>query len=151
MKKDGPPISSGYRYGGRAAFQAYLPASALSPKIDMEAGETLAAFIDYHGRARGIGQLAPETQGVSEERAAVLERIQELQEAKPDQRRITFLDTPERKIELVPWKYGFFLVERNRSLNITRVSRSYGNSAQAKYAYRNGILWQKTFPLKEEV
>jgi hypothetical protein len=160
VPKDGPPISSGYRFGGRAAFESWLPPSALTSKIsrrqanippdpDEKPGENLAAFNDYYGRVKGIGQPAPETQGVSPGRAAVIQKIQELQQQEPNYRRVTLLDTPQRKIELAPWQYGVFLVEKNKSLNLIRVSRSYRNSAQAKQAYRSGIFWMKTFDLKE--
>jgi hypothetical protein len=91
VSKDGPPISSGYRFGGRAAFQSWLPASALSSKIsrrqaniplnpDERPGENLAAFNDYYGRAKSIGQPTPDAEGISPERAAVLQKIERLKQ-----------------------------------------------------------------------
>jgi hypothetical protein len=91
VSKDGPPISSGYRFGGRAAFQSWLPATALTSKIsrrqaniplnsDERPAENLASFNDYYGRAKSIGQPTPSTQGISLERAAVLQKIERLKE-----------------------------------------------------------------------
>ena len=80
MSKDGPPSSSGYRFGGLEAFRSGLPPKAANPRprtdADLEAGENLAAFTDYFGRVGSIGQPLPSTQGISPERAAVFQKIQ---------------------------------------------------------------------------
>jgi hypothetical protein len=143
MAKDGPPISSGYRFGGGAAFQSWLPSSAISPRTDLKNGETLAAFNDYYGRAKGIGQSVPETQGVSPQRAAVLQKIQQLKEEKPSQRRVTLEDTPGRKLELVHDGRYFYFVEKDKRRDTVRVSHLYGSRGRAMQAYCGWIWWYR--------
>ncbi len=83
MAKDGPPSSgTGYRFGGLEAFRSGLPPKAANTRgprtsSELEAGENLAAFNDYFGRAKSIGQPLPRAQGVSPERTAVLQKIEQ--------------------------------------------------------------------------
>jgi hypothetical protein len=83
MPKDGPPSSSsGYRFGGLAAFRSGLPPKAATPRgprtdAELKAGESLADFTDYFGRTKSIGQPSPKAQRISPERAANLQKAQE--------------------------------------------------------------------------
>lgn len=88
MAKDGPPSSStGYRYGGRAAFESGLPSSTIKPRKDPEARQALADFSAYPSRVKSIGTPLPTTKGVSPHRARALSRATDLAsmraEAKP--------------------------------------------------------------------
>jgi hypothetical protein len=82
VAKDGPPSSSGYRFGGLETFRSGLPPKAANPRgprtsSELEAGENLAAFNNYFGRAKSIGQPLPRAQGVSPERAVVLQKLEQ--------------------------------------------------------------------------
>src|SRR6266849_2572949 len=83
MSKDGPAISGGFRFGYIEAIRAGLPPKATNPRspttADLRAGQTLADFAAYPQRAKSIGKSVPKTLGLSEGRAAALQKIQELE------------------------------------------------------------------------
>jgi hypothetical protein len=80
-KRSDGPVSGGYRYGSLSAYRANLPAKAINPrgpvtKWNAPARKALADFAAYPARAKSIGKLLPPTKGISEERAAVVRRIE---------------------------------------------------------------------------
>src|SRR6202035_5826351 len=106
MSKDGPPISSGYRYGTLNAFRANLPAEALKPRgvvteADARARQNLSDFAAYPARAKSIGKPLPVPQGVSPRRAAVLNRIAELAEQENALRSVTISEGDRYILKLV--------------------------------------------------
>jgi hypothetical protein len=149
MSKDGPPISSGYRYGTLNAFRANLSAEALKPRgvvteADARARQNLSDFAAYPARAKSIGKPLPVPQGVSPRRAAVLNRIAELAEQENALRSVTISEGDRYILKLVfggsSKSYRFY--EEDLALGMNRYSLPYGSRDQAKLYYRlDRIRW----------
>lgn len=140
MSKDGPPISSGYRYGGAEALRTGLPttATALRSKLtegELVARQTLVKFAAYPERTKSIGKPLPTTVGVSRRRAASLQRIEELEQEERTDRAVTLVQSGDLKIK---WVYAG--ARKNRlleedSAGVSRISITYADKDRALLAY----------------
>jgi hypothetical protein len=154
MSKDGPPISSGYRYGSFEAFRTGLPARAMALRSkptegELKARQTLVNFAAYPERAKSIGKPLPVTVGISKRRAATLRRIEELEQVERADRSVTLLEMENLKIK---WVFGgahkYRLIEENLALGIARVSITYGNKERALYVWHSGrVRWIDKYSL----
>jgi len=150
MSKDGPPISSGYRHGGLAAFRTGLPASATAlpsrpSEGELQARQTLAQFANYPERAKSLGKPVPTTKGMSRGRAASLQRIEELKLEESVDRSVTISESAGLKT-----KWVFAGANKNRlvqedAAGIFRISITYGSKDRAVFVFEHGrVLWCRT-------
>jgi hypothetical protein len=147
---DGPP-SGGRRYGGLSALRANLPPAAANPRgivtdENVRKRQALADFAAYPERAKSIGKPLPETQGVSQRRAAILKKIQESND-QPAERSVTLRRGKFHKLKLVfdstSKRYRF--VREDTLLGCAQHSLSYGSRDQAMLYYRlDMIRWTNT-------
>lgn len=147
MSKDGPPISSGYRYGGVEALRTGLPTSATAlrskPREDeLAARRTLETFAAYPERAKSIGKPLPATVGVSKRRAAALQRIEELEQEGRADRTVTLKQEGDLKTK---WVYAGAhknrLIEED-SAGISRISITYSDKYRATVVlFSDRVRW----------
>ena len=149
-KHDGPALSgTGYRYGGEAAFQSWLPSRAIKPgRTDSESAENLAAFKNYPGRAKSIGLALPRTQGASPNRAAALQRIQNLEQE--DYQSIALKKAGEDSLVMYfsGNKYLFVMeVEGTRYISKIHQGRERAMSANSRRIYQWRRQERRSLPL----
>lgn len=154
MSKDGPPISSGYRYGGREALRTGLPTSATAlrskpPEGDLEARLNLAKFANYPERTNSIGKPLPTTVGISEGQAACLRRIEELKQKERADMSVTIAEDGGLKIK---WVFGgthkYRLLEEDLVLGVARVSMTYPDKERAFDFWQRGrVRWIDKYSL----
>jgi hypothetical protein len=151
MSKDGPPVSSGYRYGGIEALRTGLPPSATTlgskpSEGELEARQTLVKFAAYPERAKSIGKPLPTTVGVSKRQAAALQRIEELEQEGRADRTVTLKESGDLKTK---WVYAG--VHKNRlieedSAGISRISITYSDKYHAAIAlFSDRIRWMNRY------
>jgi hypothetical protein len=154
MSKDGPPISSGYRYGRLEAFRTGLPATAAAlhskpTEGELKARQTLVKFAAYPERTKSIGKPLPATVGISKRRAASLRRIEELEQEERVDRAVTLLETQSLRIK---WVFGgahkYRLIEENLAQGVARVSITYGSKERALFVWDLGrVIWIDKYSL----
>jgi hypothetical protein len=143
-KKDGPPTSSsGYRFGPLEAFRSGLPprvAKARGPRTEaeLEAGESLAKFNDYFGRARSIGQPLAPAQAISPERAASLEKMQSSSEERHFTHVATLKQVSDAKTRLFHDGQFYMFVEEHPHRYLK--SLLYGSRPRAMQVYHWGRI-----------
>lgn len=154
MPKDGPPISSGYRYGGLEALRTGLPASATTLRSkpaegELEARQTLDKFAAYPERAKSIGKPLPATVGISKRRAASLRRIEELEKEERADRSVTLSEADDLRIKWVfRGAHKDRLVEEDLVRGVVRVSIIYGSRERAFDAWHLGrVTWIDKYSL----
>jgi hypothetical protein len=154
MPKDGPPISSGYRYGGREAVRTGLPASATALRSkpaegELEARQTLVKFASYPERAKSIGKPLPATVGISKRRAASLRRIEELEQEERADRSVTLWEVDDLKIKWVfRGAHKDRLLEEDSVQGVVRVSITYGSKERAFHVWHLGrVTWIDKYSL----
>ena len=155
MAKDGPPISSGLRFGGLNALRAKLPQKALNPRgvvteTDARARRALADFAAYPDRTKSIGQPAPVPLGISGQRATVLKKIRELECQSANRKLFAVEGSNERKL----WLFldtdnkRYFFQEEDLLLGVARRSILYRSKRRAMQVFeRKGILWKERFDM----
>lgn len=151
---DGPP-SGGYRYGSLNALRANLPTGAINPRgvvteANARARQNLSSFADYYTRAKAIGKPLPAAQSISKRRAAVLRKIEELEQQEHAERSVTLVNGELKKLKLVFDTVGksFHFIEEDLALGIARRSLLYGSKGQAMMYHRlNMIHWVERFSM----
>lgn len=151
VPKDGPPISSGYRYGALNAFRANLPSSAIHPRgqitaTDAGARKALSDFASYPLRAKSIGVPLPAAQAVSARRAAALKRIEELERQENTPRSVTLTEDNRYRLKLLfdGTNKLFRFRQEDLALGLYRNSLPYGTRKQAMMYYRmDAIRWYR--------
>jgi hypothetical protein len=136
-------------------MRAGLPPKATDPRsfssdAELRARQSLASFTAYPARARSIGKELPQTQGVSRRRAAVLQKIKELEQQERAERRVVIFEDGAKKLKLAfdPAGKFFRFVEEDLTLWIARRSISYSAKDSALRAWhRDGIIWIERLPL----
>lgn len=154
MSKDGPPISSGYRYGSLEAFRTGLPASATALRSkptedELKARETLVKFAAYPDRTKSIGKPLPATVGISTRQAANLRKIAELNQEERADKSVTLLEEGAKRLN---WVYRGAhknrLIEEDLALGGARVSIPYRDKNLAFCRWYSGhAKWIEKYSL----